>query len=162
MAHVITVKYERPVIRKALNRYMLERLGMKFFLLLAAAVGILLLSYFADIWNWFFSLVVAILVAAVAFLVFIYFARLRTAEAFFDKGGEPIVTYYFDDSGVRTESHLGSASLKWEVFDEILKFSDVWLLVYAKSGYMTLPLAQFTDECRHFIDARINNSQKTS
>jgi hypothetical protein len=44
------------------------------------------------------------------------------------------------------------------VFDEILKFPDVWLLVYAKSGYMTLPIDQLTPECMEFIDTQIGSA----
>jgi hypothetical protein len=65
------------------------------------------------------------------------------------------VIFTFDDEGVRTESDLGTTDLKWQVFDEILKFPEVWLLVYAKSGYMTLPVDQLTPECMQFIEVQM-------
>jgi hypothetical protein len=136
------------------------RLGAPFFVALAAGILVLAASFFADLWNWFMSVVAAILLSTVAFVLFVYFARLRAAEGFFDKGGEPVVTFQFDENGVRTESDLGSVDMKWEAFDEILMFPDLWLLVYAKSGYMTLPLDQLTSECRDFIEMKVGSTKQ--
>ena len=99
------------------------------------------------------------LLGFIAFLVFVYIARLRAAEGFFDKANEPTVTFHFDTEGIRTKWDLGTTDLKWQVFDEILKFPDVWLLVYARSGYMTLPLDQLTPECMRFVDEQISTNR---
>ena len=100
----------------------------------------------------------AALVIAIAFVVVMYFARLRAAEGFFDKSNEPTVAITFSDTGVETLSDIGSSKLNWSVFEEILKFPDVWLLVYAKSGYITLPLAQLSSDCRKFIDDKMTRT----
>ncbi len=144
-------------MRKALNRYLLRRLGWKFFAALLVSLLVLAYAYFADSWSWFLSVVTAIQAPAVAFLLVVYFARLRAAEGFFDKGGEPVVTFQFEDGGIRTESDLGSADLKWQVFDEILKFPDLWLVTYSKGCYMTLPLDQLTIECKDFIETKVGS-----
>lgn len=157
MGHTVTIKYTKALVRRALNRYLLRRLGTKFFVAITATLSVLVYAYFADAWNWLLSVIAAIQVIVFAFLGFVYFGRLRAAEGFFDKGGEPVVTFQFEDNRVRTESDLGSADLKWQVFDEILKFPDLWLLVYAKSGYMTLPLDQLTSECREFIETKVGS-----
>lgn len=136
---------------------MWRRLGVTFFVALIATLMVLAVSFFADSWNWFMSVVAAILVFATAFVFFVYFARMRAAEGFFEKGDEPVVTLQFDENGVRTESDFGSVDLKWQVFEEILKFQGLWLLVYAKSGYMTLPLDQLTSECRDFIETKVGS-----
>ncbi len=150
-----TIKYDKPLVRRALNRFMLKRLGKSFFVAVFALPIIFLLAFGFGIWSWPLSVLGVVFLAFLAFLAFVYSARLRAAEGFFDKANEPTVTFHFDPTGIRTESDLGTTDLKWQVFDEILKFSDIWLLVYAKSGYMTLPVDQLTPECMEFIDAKM-------
>ena len=155
MSHTATIKYDRPLVRRALNRFMVKRLGESSFLALLAVTSVFLFSYFTDSWTWPLTYMAIAIAAALAFLSFVYYARLRAAEGFFDKANDPTVTLRFTSEGVRTESDLGSTDLKWKVFEEILRFPDVWLLVYAKSGYMTLPLDQLTPECSQFIEQQM-------
>jgi hypothetical protein len=155
-----TIRYDRRLVRAALNRYMARRLGKSFFIAIAVVLAIFLLSFFTGGWNWLLTALGLILFAFLAFILFIYSARLRAAEGFFDKANEPTVTFQFTDDGVVTESDLGNTNLKWQVFDEILKFPDIWLLVYARSGYMTLPVDQLTTECLQFIEKQISSVRK--
>lgn len=162
MSHVATIKYDRPLVRRALNRFMVRRLGKLFFLVLLAIIFSLLFSFFSGSWAWPLTYVVIALAAGLAFLLFVYFARLRAAEGFFDKTDNHTVTFRFTTEGVRTESDLGSTDLKWQVFEEILKFHDIWLLIYAKSGYMTLPLDQLTPDCSQFIEQQMATNSTTA
>ncbi|MGD9562843.1 MAG: YcxB family protein [Pyrinomonadaceae bacterium] len=135
---------------------MARRLGKSFFVVIAAVLAIFLVSLFTGTWTWPLTVLGVILLAALSFIVFVYLGRLRAAEGFFDKANEPSVTFQFTDDGVITESDLGRTNLKWQVFEEILKFPDIWLLVYAKSGYMTLPIDQLTPGCLQFIEEQIS------
>ena len=155
MSHTAIIKYDRPLVRRALNRFMVRRLGTSFFIALLVIIVVFFFSYLTGSWNWLLTYIALAIATVLAFLSFVYYARLRAAEGFFDKANDPTVTFRFTTEGVRTESDLGSADLKWQVFDEILKFQDVWLLVYAKSGYMTLPLDQLTPECSQFIEQQM-------
>ena len=155
MLHTATIKYDRPLVRRALNRFMVKRLGKTFFLGLPALILVFLFFYFTNSWTWPITLMAIVIAAVLLFLSFVYYARLRAAEGFFDKANDPTVTLRFTAEGVRTESELGTSDIKWVVFEEILKFRDVWLLVYAKSGYMTLPLDQLTPECSQFIEQQM-------
>ena len=83
------------------------------------------------------------------------------AEGFFDKANQPTVTFHFTEPmGSRQNRITCTTDLKWQVFEEILKFPDIWLLVYAKSGYMTLPVDQLTPDCMQFIDTQITENSK--
>ena len=162
MSYTATIKYDRPLVRRALNRFMVRRLGVTFFVVLTLLVATLIFSYFDASWSWLLTYCLIAIAFALAFISFVYYARLRAAEGFFDKANDPIVTLRFTAEGVRTESDLGTSDLKWHVFDEILKFRDIWLLVYAKSGYMTLPLDQMTPECSQFIEQQIAAHRKVT
>ncbi len=156
-----TIKYDKPLVRRALNRFMLKRLGKSFFVALFALTVVFAAAFAFGVWSWPLSVLGVVLLGFLAFLAFVYVARLRAAEGFFDKANEPTATSHFDTEGVRTESDLGTVDLKWQVFDEILRFPDVWLLVYAKSGYMTLPVHQLTPEYLQFIESQLGSSRNT-
>ena len=164
MLHTVTITYNRPLVRRALNRYFAKRLGKPFFVVLCLLCVYLAYSFFSDSWDPALTYITIPVAFIVVFLAFVYVVRLRAAEGFFDKADDPTVTITFSENGVSTESDLGTSVLNWAVFEEILKFPDVWLLVYAKSGYMTLPLAQLPPDCRRFIDDNIplgKNSVRT-
>lgn len=158
MLHTATIRYDRPLVRRALNRYFARRLGKPFFVVLLLSLATLAYAYVAGSWSRPLTLVAIAFAVALAFLGFVYFARLRSSEGFFDKATNPTVTFTFTDEGVRTESELGTSDLKWLVFDEVLKFPEVWLLVYARSGYMTLPVDQLSLDCLQFIDQQVSNA----
>lgn len=137
---------------------MARRLRWSFLFAFLFGIGLFFLFFFYGVWAWLFTLLSIVLAAWVVFLVYVYYARLGAAEGFFDKANEPKVTFFFTENGVQTRSDLGSSDLKWQVFDEILKFRKVWLLVYAKSGYMTLPIDQMPAECLDLIDSKIGQT----
>jgi hypothetical protein len=111
---------------------MVRRLG-KTLIVLPVVAALIVVIYAIDAWSWPLTFLTAALVGGIAFLGLVYYARLRASEGFFDRAIDPTVIFTFDDEGVRTESDLGSTDMKWQVFDEILKFPEVWLLVYAKN-----------------------------
>ncbi len=154
MSYTATIKYDRPLVRRALNRFMARRVG-KSFVAFPVVVILYLFSYFTNSWSWPLTYSAIAVALALVFLSYVYYARLRATEGFFDKANDPTVTLIFTTDGIRTESDLGTSDLKWKVFDEIPKFPDVWLLVYAKSGYITLPLDQLTPACTQFIEQQM-------
>jgi len=87
-------------------------------------------------------------------------SRLRTSDAFLRRSKEQTVRYVFNDEGVSVESDLAKSEIKWALFDEILKFKDLWLLIYSRSGYMTLPTSDMTEECKLFIEQKILSPKK--
>ena len=87
MGHAVTIKYTKALVRQALNHFMLKRLGRLFFVALAAGILVLAASFFSDLWNWFMSVVAVVILSAVTFVIFVYFARLRAAEDFFECEG---------------------------------------------------------------------------
>jgi len=159
VSHTSTITYDRPLVRRALNRFMMKRIGKSFFVALALLAMCLAYFYFTNTWSHWTSFLACTLVVAILLIICIYFVRLRALEGFFDKADEPTAKITFTIDGVKTESDLGTSDLKWRVFDEVLKFSDVWLLVYAKSGYMTLPVDQLTPGSMAFIEQQLASNE---
>jgi FtsH-binding integral membrane protein len=156
MEHTLEVTYDRALIRRGLNRFMVKRFGWLTFALIFGLGALLIVEMLSGSWSSWFTAMLAIWIIVVAFLIVVYIARLRASEGFFQNSENCKVKFVFSDDGVKTDSDVGSSDIKWKVFDEVLKFSDVWLLVYAKSGYMTLPAIQLSEEAKVFIERKIS------
>jgi hypothetical protein len=84
-----------------------------------------------------------------------YLIRIRQSDSLLGKMRSPTVTHTFSGEGVASRSDLGTSTLKWAVFDQVLEFEDMWLLRYARSAYLTLPLEVLPMECRTLIQRSI-------
>jgi len=155
MEHALEVNYDRPLIRRALNRFMVKRLG---WLTLALIVGLavsLIVEFACGSWSVWYTAMLTGWIIVVGLLIVVYSARIRASEGFFQKSENCKVQFVFSDDGVTTSSDIGTSHVKWNVFDEILKFPEVWLLVYAGSGYMTIPVDRLSEEAKIFIESKI-------
>ena len=157
MNYSVNVTYNRPLVRRALNRFMFDRMGWTLMAGLPGVSLLLVILFFLDAWNIWLSVVAVALAVTIGAIFYIYFLRLKTSEGFFEKAKSPSVKLKFTSDGVTTESDLGSSDLKWAAFDELLKFPDVWLLIYARSGYLTIPTNVLTAECKEFIEERLTS-----
>ncbi len=156
MNHVVTVFYDRALVKKALNRFFMKRLKITLFAL-PALLMLCGVFYFNSTWNNFDTVLATLLLVFLGIMIFIYILRLRMSYEFLSRVSDPSVEFTFTDEGVATKSELGSAELKWPAFNEILKFPDLWLLIYYQSAYLTLPTEAMSEECRAFIEMQIAN-----
>jgi hypothetical protein len=160
MPHSATVQYDRTLVKRAIAAYFLRRLGRPLIFGFGLLLGLLGYDYLSRGWS-LTSTYLAILIAATTLLLAIaYLVRLAQWENFFKRVDNPTVTYTFSEEGVTTESAIGSSTVKWIAFDEVLKCRDIWLLVYAKSGFLILPLDQLSKECQEFIEAQLSRKGK--
>ena len=160
MNYSVNVKYDRRLVRRALNRFMFDRMGWTFVLGFPGLSLLLLILFLSGAWNVWLSVVSVALAIVIGIITYIYFLRLKTSEGFFEKAKDPSVKFIFTAEGVKMDSEVGSSELKWAVFDELLRFPDVWLLIYARSGYLTLPTSALTTECKALIEEKVLSSKK--
>jgi hypothetical protein len=134
---------------------MVNRLGWKGIGSLLAIPLLILAQVWLDFRGFYFSLLLWSWAITWGLFGFIYFMRLRASEGFFEHCDNHTASFIFSNQGVKTESQIGTTEFKWQIFDELLKFPDVWLLVYVKSGYITLPTIELSTECKHLIEKNI-------
>ncbi|EIJ42732.1 hypothetical protein BegalDRAFT_1858 [Beggiatoa alba B18LD] len=150
MSYQIEVHYNRAMIRYALNRFMLQRIGVWTLLLTIAAL--FCMPILLIFWNNLILLMFTIgLWLGVSLWGIIYLLRLRQSELILSKMSCPVAQMTFTPQHVIVSSSLGSSELKWLAFDEILQFKQAWLLIYARSGYINIPVQAMSDELRAFI-----------
>lgn len=158
MGTQISVRYDRALVRRALLQFFLVRTGG-----FTLAVYVMLCVYVAvsasiSGWDAFLTVLASGLGVAAALLVWIYSIRMAHSESFLTKAKEPVVRFTFDEDGMTTSSDLGHSSLRWDVFDEVIIGRGLWLLVYGKSGYVTLPEESLPDEVRALIRKKVRSA----
>lgn len=152
LCYNIEFTVDKALIRKALHQFMLRRLGRLWiiiFVLLWIWFGYYAIQYRWDVLTNLFG---GILISGSLLLMYIYHIRLKQSETLLSKMKEPFVRYHIDQSGITVSSELGESKMNWVVFEEIFKSQDLWLLIYAKSAYLTIPVNKMSSECLSFIE----------
>jgi hypothetical protein len=83
-----------------------------------------------------------------------YFQGRKYALSQFRKTGNS-VSYELSEEFFKAKSGMGSVELKWDSFKALWVFRKVWLLVFDKSGYLTLPADQISNEVKEFLKQKI-------
>jgi hypothetical protein len=68
---------------------------------------------------------------------------------------KPTAVFEFTDEEISSETDLGSSRMKWKAIKKIWRFPEAWLLFITEWQYITLPIADLTDEIRQFILVKV-------
>jgi len=155
VSHQFTIKFTEEHIKYAVRKFFVRYLGIRFpvmFLLLAVVLAQRIITGQID---WLFGSLLAVLVMGVGIFVAAYFQRLNHALVQLRTMGDGTVRYEVSDSLVKASSSLGSTEVKWEMFEALWIFPRVWLLMFDKAGYLTLPSEQMNEDIKSFLKQRI-------
>ncbi|NHZ84040.1 hypothetical protein F2P44_32970 [Massilia sp. CCM 8695] len=81
----------------------------------------------------------------------VYVVHYRDLLAKFRDLKESKATFHADDSSFTFESGIGKTTLHWAAVKELWKFQDVWLLLFSKASFSTLPVANLSPELQRLI-----------
>jgi len=144
-------EHARYAVRKFFRRYVGLGLPIIFALLAFALVQM----FVTGRTDWLFGALLVVLVMGVGLFIAAYFMRLNHALGLLKKMGSPIVSYELTDERVKASSSLGTTEMKWEMLKELWIFPRVWLLLFDKSGYLTLPSDQLSEDVKSFLKQKI-------
>ena len=154
MNYQFTIQFREEHIKYACRKYFARFVGIIFpvvCLLLAAFAILQMVSGKAD---WITGMFMAIALFGVGIIVAAYFQNLKYRLSQFRKTGNSI-SYKLSEELFKAKSAMGSMELKWESFKALWIFQKVWLLVFDKSGYLTLPADQISNEAKEFLKRKI-------
>ncbi len=155
MPHEATLTYSESLLRSAALSFWRRTLGLGFFVALSLlAVGIVVLRTQGAA-GWVLGALAAVLGMGVLFMVALYVVHSRRALGTFRKMGSPSATFRADDSSFTFSSHVGTTTLHWSAVAELWQFSDVWLMLYSKAQFSTLPTACVSPEMLRFVRERV-------
>lgn len=152
-AITFTVRYTKDHCLAAAWRYWQRRLGFRYALELAIGCGLLVLATQGP-YRW---IEVALMIAVGAFALvgagvfFIHWYRARAGLALLDP---PTSTWTLTEDAISQRSSLGESAIAWSGLLGVWRFDDLWILVWGKDVYSTIPLAQLPRDARQMIERR--------
>ena len=158
MSFQTTLKYDESLLRKAVLSFWWRAIGFKY----TFALGLLTFSlgyclYLGDR-SWFVGALAAVLFVGVAFAIAIYTNHFNNAQAKLKAMGLPQASFSATETSIIFESGAGSSTLPWASVTEVWQFNEYWLLLFSKSQFVTLPLADLPPDFRSFILSRVQAS----
>lgn len=150
-----TLIYNEKLIRHAVWSYWKRTVvGLYVLVILAMTAGFFVLLLQGDR-SWLVGLIGTTLSISYLILVSIYVVHFKNSIAKFRDMGNPSATFRAEEQSFTIESGIGTSTLKWSAVKEIWQFQDVWLLLFSKSQFSTLPLANVPPEMQAFILEKI-------
>ena len=154
---VFTVRYTRESCWISALRYWQRRLGTRYAIEVVIGVGLIALATqgpyrWLEIALW---VVVSFFVVLGAAILVIHWRRALAGLAMLDP---PESTWRLTDETIGEKSSLGESAIRWEGLVELWKFDDVWLLIWGRDVYSTIPVNQFPLVARHFVELKLKET----
>jgi len=154
---VFTVRYSKEQCLATAWRYWQKRLGYRYALELAIGAGLLVLATQGP-YRW---IEVALMVAVGIFALVgpsIFFIHWQRALLGLRALVPPESTWTFTEESIAQKSSLGESAIAWESLLEVWRFDDLWLLIWGKDVYSTIPIAQLPTAARAMIERRVKET----
>ena len=158
MSHEATLIYSESLLRQAVFAFWRRSVGLGFILMLItlpATLGVLVALGAA---SWLIATLAAVVVIAAAVAVALYVVHYRNSLRKFRKMDKPRATFSADESSFTMSSDAGTTTLQWSAVKELWQFPSVWLLLYSKTQFSTLPLACLPPETQAFVLQRVREA----
>lgn len=152
-----TVRYTKEHCLAAAWRYWQRRLGKRYALELVIGAGLLVLATQGP-YRWIetaLAVVVGIFAVLGAGLFFLHWHRARAGLAALDP---PESTWILTEEAIFQKSSLGESAIAWSALPEVWRFPDLWILIWGRDVYSTIPLDQLPRMARQMIERRVKEA----
>lgn len=161
MSYEITVTYTPAIVRRAVRRFWFRFIAWHGFASVAVAIGVFVSLLAAGRDDWLVGVFGVLSLLLVLMGSGVYFTYLRRSLAVLRAMKEPKAVFRLTDERFGSESDVGKGELSWTAIKEIWAFPEVWLLFVAKNQFITLPIADVSDDARTFLRERVTASGGT-
>jgi YcxB-like protein len=153
-----TLIYNESIIKKAVLSFWWRVVGFKYMVAMGLVSVGLAFGYSAGNTSWIMGVCATILFFAMAFAVVLYLVHYRNSIHKFRAMGDPQAALTLSKDSFSLSSGAGSATLPWSSVTEVWQFPEHWLLLFSKSQFSTLPVANLSPEIQAFIIERIHHA----
>ena len=158
MSHEATLIYSESLLRQAVFAFWRRSVGLGFILMLVALPAVLGVLVAQGAASWLIATLATVLVIAAAVAVALYVVHYRNSLSKFRKMDKPRATFRADESSFTMSSDAGTTTLQWSAVKELWQFPSVWLLLYSKTQFSTLPVACLPPETQAFVRERVREA----
>jgi hypothetical protein len=155
MRQETTLIYSEALVRRAIFKFWRRTLGWRYpAALMLCAVGLVGMLLKGDR-SWLVGLVGAGFLLGVVMCALLYVSHYRNSLGRFRALEGAEATLSLDSETFTLTSSEGSSTMPWKAVTEVWKFQEIWLLLFSKAQFVTLPLASLTPEMRSAISDRV-------
>ena len=157
MTTTVTLQYTEADVRTAVNCYWKRSIGVTF-----VAATLFLIAVF--VWrvaegdrSWIIGMLGAFLFLIVVIVAAVYIVPDRHAMTAFRAMSPAEATMTLDESTLSFASSVGSSTVAWSVVKELWRFDRVWLLLFSKAQFVTLPVRCLRPEVQAHITEKVRS-----
>jgi hypothetical protein len=158
MKYKLVLNYTEGLIRQAVFHFWWRTVGVTFFVvlfILSILFGFLL---FVNVAGWEVWALCALLIFSISFITLIYFVHYKRSMGKFRAMTSPEASINISEEELSFCSSLGTQSIKWGTVSEVWVFKNMWLFLYSKSQFSTIPLNGIPEEAKDYILSKIKSS----
>jgi hypothetical protein len=150
-----TLIYSESIIRQAVFSFWRRTVGVSFVLMLLAMIAWFIFLLARSDRSWLLGVTGTIIAIGFLMSVSIYFVHFRNSMSKFREMGNPKANLRLEELTFTLASDIGESTMQWSVVKELWQFENVWLLLFSKAHFSTLPLENLSEEVRSFIVERV-------
>jgi hypothetical protein len=154
MNYQFTIQFSEEHIKYACSKYFTRFVGIVFPVICLLVAGFAVARMVSGKADLLAGIFLTIAVVGLGIIAAAYFQSHNYRLSQFGKTGNS-VSYELSKDFFKAKSGMGSMELKWESFKAIWIFQKVWLLVFDKNGYLTLPTDQISGDVKEFLKQKI-------
>jgi hypothetical protein len=154
MNYQFTIQFSEEHIKYACSKYFARFVGIVFPMVCLLVAGFAIARIVSGKPDLLAGIFLTIAVFGLGIIVTAYFQSCNYRLSQFRKTGSS-VSYELSEGFFKAKSEMGSTEFKWESFKAVWIFQKVWLLVFDKNGYLTLPSKQISNEVKEFLKRKI-------
>jgi hypothetical protein len=107
--------------------------------------------------SWVIGLLGAFLLMIISLVAAVYVVHYRYGIAALRAMNPPEAILTLDESTFSMASSLGSSTLPWSAVTELWRFDRIWLLLFSKSQFVTLPVRCVGPEAQSYITEKVRS-----
>ena len=153
---IVTLHYSPTLVRRSAFAYIRRGFGTGALVALASLASGAIFLIVTEPGSWLAGAVSGAVAVLIALLLGLYLLHYRQGMAKLARMDQPQAVLQLTELELIASSQAGSFTAPWSTFTDIWRFSDFWLLIIGRGQFMTLPLADLTEEAQTFIASRVS------
>jgi hypothetical protein len=158
MQHRVTLRYTERLVAQAVRAFWRKTIGSGLLVGIALMIAFLVWLLIDGDRSWVVGLTGAVVLLGIVMPVAVYLVHYRNSMGKFREMSEPVAEFVADEETFTLSSDRGTTSLKWNAVTEVWRFESLWLLLFSKAQFVTLPLEDVPGPMQAFILDRVKAS----
>ena len=151
MQHRATLRYTEDLVSRAVFAFWRRSVGVGVLVAVGLMIAMLVWRLAEGDRSWLVGLMAAIVLIGILLPLMVYLVHYRNSIGKFRQMAEPLAEFIADEDQFTLSSSLGATTLKWNAVTEVWRLDTLWLLLFSKAQFVTLPLEGMSEQMRSFV-----------